>query len=304
MASTRKFILFLSIVIFSVCRIAAQSPVFNITADKDSILIGQPIGIVLSVTAPEAFINQYKWVSLPDTINHFEVVSRKDVDRKTNGGNITLSQEIMLTSFDSGRWVLPSLTAKGIEILNGKPIWVNTVPVTMAEDYHDIHDIAPVKKPFNYRPWLIGAAIAVTAGLLVWLIVLFNRRQVNPKPLAPGVPPLEEALKELDILRSGKWPETGQHKKFHDRLDDIFRRFLHRQYHTASVYETNEEVLLQLKQTGMAGGYTTEIAQALRLNNFVKFAGYAPAAEQSYACLGAIKNAVQSVKTETTGYAV
>jgi hypothetical protein len=300
MERSRKWLFFLA-GLFLALNSVAQTPLFEVTADKDSILIGEPITLKLSVTAPEAFTNNYQWVSLPDTINHFEVVNRNDVDKKINNGSITLSQTIQLTSFDSGRWVLPLLTQKGISLQNGKSIYVNTVPVPALEDYHDIHEIEEIAVPFNYRPWLIGVGAALLLGLLVWLITRALKKQPSKRlattPLADAV---KEALQEIEKLQYSKWPETGECKKFHHRLDEIFRRFLQRKYQTPAEYATNEEVLMLLKQSRMAGGYNTEIAQALRLNNYVKFAGYQPGAEQSYQCLLTIKKTIaQSAVTET-----
>lgn len=281
--------------------IQAQAPAFTTTADRDSMLIGEQFNITVTLTAPEAFINSYSWASFPDTLNHFEVVNRGDVSKETSGGMVTATQVITLTSFDSGRWVIPALTEKGFVVSGGKEFYVNTVPVSPSDDYRDIHDIIDVKKPFNYRPWLIGAAIALTLALLARLVFLFlKKKKAQPKPAAPRISALEEAMQEMEKLRAQQWPEAGEYKKFHDQLDKIFRRFLHRQYHTSSIYETNEEVLLELKQRGISGGYTTEIAQALRLNNFVKFADYQPGAEQSYQSWQAVKEAIQKVKTATT----
>jgi hypothetical protein len=299
-AHSRKWFFFLTVLIITV-NSTAQTPVFEVTANKDSILIGEPIMVQLSITAPESFVNNYQWVSLPDTINHFEVVSRGDVERKINSGNITLTQTIQLTSFDSGRWALPTVTQKGISLQNNKLIYVNTVPVSALEDYRDIHDIAEIKQPFNYRPWLIGAAAALLLGVLFWFIARVAKKQTRAGPAAiPLTDAVKEALQEIEKLQYSKWPEAGEFKKFHHRLDEVFRRFLHRRYQTPAEYATNEEVLVQLKQTGIAGGYNTEIAQALRLNNYVKFAGYQPGAEQSYQCLQTIKKTIaQSVTTET-----
>lgn len=299
MAIARALIYFLGF--FIPVFISAQAPVFSTTADRDSILVGGQISITVTVTAPEAFINSYKWFSFPDTLNHFEVVNRGDVSKETSGGMVTATQNITVTSFDSGRWVIPSLTEKGYLVQGGKEVSVNSVPVSPNDDYRDIHDIADVKKPYNFMPWLIGAAIALVVGLLIRLFILFRKKKPEePKQTVPRISALDEAMQEMEKLRSQQWPEAGEYKKFHDQLDKIFRRFLHRQYHTSAIYETNEEVLLQLKQKGIAGGYTTEIAQALRLNNFVKFADYQPGAEQSYQSWQAVKNAVLKVKTETT----
>lgn len=283
----------------------AQTPVFSVSADKDSILIGQHIRAFITVTAPESFMNTYSWVSLPDTVNHFEVISRGDVAKKTRDGMVVAQQEVVITSFDSGRWALPQINKNGLEIKEGKTIIVNTVPVLPIDEYRDIKDIAETKTPFNIRPWLVGGAILFTVILLTWLFVLLARKKGNmPKQAASLRLPADEALDELDKLTRSQWPETGKHKPFHDKLDEVFRRFLHRQYHTASLYETNEEVLLQLKQNNLAGGYTTEMAQTLRMNSFVKFAGYTPAAEQSYQCAAVIRQAILQAKNTTTGHAV
>lgn len=300
MANARALIYFLLFIIPAV--LPAQEPVFNTTADRDSMLVGEHLNITVTVTAPENFINSYNWVSFPDTIGHFEMITRGDVSRQTSGGMVTATQNITVTSFDSGRWIIPSLTAKGYVVNKGKEVYVNTVPVAPNDDYRDIHDIIEAEKGFNYRSWLIGAAIAFTLGLLARMVFLYKKRKPEkPKPSVPRIPAYEEAMQDMDRLRGQQWPEAGEYKKFHDQLDKIFRRFLHRQYQTPSIYETNEEVLLQLKQKGIAGGYTPEIAQALRLNNFVKFAGYQPGPERSYQCWLAVKEAIQKTKMETNG---
>lgn len=300
MPQARAFIYILLFLIPAV--LPAQEPVFRTTAGRDSMLVGEHLVITVTVTAPEAFINSYNWVSFPDTIGHFEIIERGDVSRQTSGGTVTATQNITVTSFDSGRWIIPSLTAKGYVVNNGKEVYVNTVPVAPNDDYRDIHDIIEAEQGFNFRPWLVGAAIALTLGLLARMIFLYMKKKPE-KPIkpVPRIPAYEEAMQEMEKLRGQQWPEAGEYKKFHDQLDKIFRRFLHRQYQTSSIYETNEEVLLQLKQKAIAGGYTTEIAQALRLNSFVKFAGYRPAAEQSYQSWQAVIEAIRKTKMEING---
>src|SRR4051812_7077840 len=88
------------------CDMEAQgtSPVLA-SADKSKILLGEQFDLVVGARFINgADINFFSIDSLP----HFEVLQKSKIDTERADQNIVLTQRITLTSFDSGRWQIPS----------------------------------------------------------------------------------------------------------------------------------------------------------------------------------------------------
>src|ERR671929_972963 len=83
----------------------AQSSAVTATTDKQKILIAEYLRLNLKAVFPR---NQpIKWFTF-DTLPHFEVLNKSKIDSQLNGSSIQLQQTYLLTSWDSGRWQLPS----------------------------------------------------------------------------------------------------------------------------------------------------------------------------------------------------
>ncbi len=88
------------ILFFAVTSVAQSA---TATADRDKILIGEQITIELKVRDINTRMAPLTaWFSLPDTVNHIEVVKRSPIDTITLNGITTYTQNITVTSFDSG----------------------------------------------------------------------------------------------------------------------------------------------------------------------------------------------------------
>src|SRR6202012_785027 len=77
----------------------SSAPVLKATVDKQKILIGQPIQLML-----EATVNgnaPLVWPSL-DSLPHFEWVEKHNVDSSVQPGQRYYRQYLTITSFDSG----------------------------------------------------------------------------------------------------------------------------------------------------------------------------------------------------------
>src|SRR5262249_2817896 len=74
--------------------------------DKNSILIGERLNLTLEADIPE---NEPIRFFVIDTIPHFELTKHKIDTTNTSEGTL-LKQVISLTSFDSGRWVIPAFS--------------------------------------------------------------------------------------------------------------------------------------------------------------------------------------------------
>ena len=96
---------------------SAQPPSIKTAVDKNNILIGEQFHYKVSTSMPD---NTYRlsWFNIGDTFGHFHVVRENKIDSTYPNGNINFSQDITLTSFDSGRQVIPSLIIN-LETLQG-----------------------------------------------------------------------------------------------------------------------------------------------------------------------------------------
>src|SRR5687768_3104479 len=156
----------------------AQTPSLNTSIDKNEILIGEHLHYKVETSFPA---NAYKlnWLSIPDSIDHFEMVERPKVDSSENGGILNVKRIIILTSFDSGVWTIPSF------VVNFEPFTSDTAfklftdsikinvlysPMDSTKTFHDIKTIMEVKDEWPFWMWL---AAALSALLLVGLVYYF-----------------------------------------------------------------------------------------------------------------------------------
>ena len=95
--------------LFSFQNADAQLPTVKTSVDKNNILIGQQINYRVQFSMPD---NTYRlaWFSMPDSVGNFNVITRNKIDSSFSNGNLNFSQDIILTSFDSGRQVIPPQT--------------------------------------------------------------------------------------------------------------------------------------------------------------------------------------------------
>jgi len=158
----------------------AQLPTVKTTVDKNDILIGQQINYHVETSMPD---NTYRlsWFSVPDSFGNFIAITKNKIDSSFSNGNLNFSQDIILTSFDSGRQVIPPLTLTAATLdgdstfnLFTDSIAINVTysPTDSILPFHDIKNIIEVKKTFPWWAWvLVGLGIVV---LIIWILFLLK----------------------------------------------------------------------------------------------------------------------------------
>jgi hypothetical protein len=265
--------------------------------DKNNIVIGEQIHFYLEADFP---LHEPMSFFTIDSIPHFEILEQKKIDTLDKNEGIKLSQTLTITSFDSGHWVIPSF-----ELAGDKPLFTDTIPVNVGfspfdpnQDYHDIKDIINVqvqkKKEQNWY-WYI----AVSALLLAAIIYFLTRKNKRSTPKIVITDPYAEAKKELEKLRK----ENLSSKMFYTRLVDIFRSYISSRKGIASLQETTDDLVLQLRQQKFPENDFNQLTQTLRMSDFVKFAKYEPGEKDKDDSFHIIKNFIDLVekttKTET-----
>lgn len=271
------------------------------SVDKNQVVIGEPITLTLEAYIPLG--QQVIWFPL-DTIHHFEFLNKPAPDTVESIEGKKITQVLTLTSFDSGQWEIPQLELKVLKqsyYTDTLLIDIGFIPFDRDADYRDIKDIIEVSNPdTKYIPWVIGALVLISVALAAYF--LRKRRLVAEvtKKEIPRLSPYEEAMQSLSDLRKKGMPQNGQVKWYYTELNDILRVFVFRKLSFASMERTNEELILQLRQLNLSRDSFSQLAQALRMSDYVKFAKYQPGSEDNERNYEIIQSAIQTLNNAET----
>lgn len=271
------------------------------SVDKNRVVIGEPITLTLEAYIPLGI--QVTWFPL-DTIPHFEFLTRPRPDTVESIEGKKITQTVTLTSFDSGQWEIPQLELKVLKqsyYTDTLLIDVGFIPFDREADYRDIKDIIEVSNPdTKYIPWIIAALVLISLVLVVYF--LRKRSKVSEAPVKEIVTlsPYEEAMRSLAELRKKGLPQNGQVKWYYTELNDILRVFVFRKLSISTMERTNEELILQLRQLNLSKDAFSQLAQALRMSDYVKFAKYQPGSEDNEKNYEIIQSAIQTLNTAVT----
>jgi hypothetical protein len=247
------------------------------SVDREKILIGEPITLTLQAYAPLG--ENVTWFRL-DTIPRFDFIRIGKLDTLENVDNKKLEQTLIITSFDSGTVVLEPMEMK----VGDRSYFTDSLLIDVAykdfdpaADYKDIKAIEEVEdNSIDYIPWIIGAVTLVAIGLIIWLVRRKKKKPGDPAVVKPALPAYEEAMQALDKLRNFDWSQPVAAKSYYTELNDIFRVYVNRKLEITSHEKTNDELIVQLKPSGLSKEGFSQLAQALRMSDFVKFARYQP----------------------------
>lgn len=269
----------------------------SISTDRNQLLIGERVEYVLTVKVPS---QQYSVnFNFPDSLPHFDIIAKNDFDTNSSGNAITLSQKVLLTSFDSGAWYIPAmrvqLQANGAArdfTTDSVLINVNYSPSDTANAIRDIKPIIDVEK--DGSDWLYIIAGILSLLLISWLISRYLRkRKEKPKPiLHSSLSPYEEAMRDIGTLEKSPMSSESEIKQHHARIDEIFKRYYSRTIEENLLNKTTGELLLLMKTRGEDSGLIGSVAAVLRQVDAVKFAKYVPAGNEFHESLQSLKNSI------------
>ncbi|MDQ6844233.1 MAG: BatD family protein [Bacteroidota bacterium] len=302
-------LLFFSAGIFCVQNISAQLPQVKTSVDKNNILIGEQIQYKVESSMPD---NSYRltWFSIPDSFGHFVVVSKSKIDSSFVNGTIRFSQVLTLTSFDSGRAAIPSLslTAEPLNADSSYNLLTDTIPINISyspldsvKTFHDIKNIIEVKKELPWWIWLLlSIAFLIIIFLVIFLIKVFRKKQNIPDLIKAKLTPYDEAMQALtdldkqQLLQKNE-PDNYRVKEYHTRLSEIFKRYITRKTNTYKLHLTSDEILMELGGYGIEKDQLSAFANSIRMSNAVKFAKYIPPQSESENCLHQTKEMITQI---------
>ena len=252
---------------------------------KDTILIGDRVGLTISILSP----GTVNFPELGDSLmKGIEIVKKPIIENRQLKNSLNEQViKLLITSFDSGIYMLPVFKIPVTDGVKTDTIRSNQLALVVMNPpkdkaVKDIYDIKPpIEEPLTIAevaPWAFGGLLFAA---LIFLAILFLRRRKQNRPfgflMKPVEPPHVIALRELEKIRDEKLWTTENHKYFYTRLVDVIRVYIEGRYNVNAMEQTTEEILTGLKQANFpVDELYTQLQDSLTLADLVKFAKYTP----------------------------
>jgi hypothetical protein len=280
----------------------------RITAERNSILIGDQVNIELSVTLPAG--SRVQWPLLADTLAQtVEILKKSAIDTVTSDKEkFTLKQVLTVTSFDSGSYIIRPLIFKYSNKGDTITYFTETLPVSFdvqtieTDPAGEIKPIKPpLKAPVTFRemlPWIgLVLVILIAAALVYYYYKTRNREKpVITTRLNAAIPPYEAAIEALETLRLKKLWQSGRVKEYYSEMTEIVREYIELRYPVRALEMTTGEIQAALRQTDVNSSAREKLLQVLTLADLVKFAKEQPQPLENDQCLNHCLDFVRETK--------
>lgn len=281
----QRIVLFILSITISLGVFSQNLPV-SATVNKQKILIGEHLQLYLKAVVRGN--NTARWFRV-DSFSHFEILKSSKIDSQQTSQGLFLQQTITLTSWDSGKWAIPSFSFGRLQT---KPLVVSVEfsPMDPNQPYHDIKDIIDVQKPIasNWYWYLLGVAV------LIALFLLFfppkEKKEIIEKPLAPE-DVYKNALNRLDKLSPAQ-----EVKSLYTELVDILRDYLHNQKGIQSFSKTTDDLSVQIGQLQLPEDDYYQLVLILQMSDMVKFAKLQPSIAENEKAIDLVRKNIITIE--------
>ena len=282
----KKIILLFSLIAMSVSSAMAQNVIVNAEIDSCQRLIGEQARIKLKVTC-----DANRRLLMPnydkDIIDGIEIVEKvaPDTQYLNDGKRISVTQEYIVTSFDSSLYVIPPFEV----LVEGDPYYsqelaiaVYTMPVDTvnAEQFFGPKDIW--SQSLTLSDWggsIIYFLLFLTfVAALIWVTIRYrsNKPIIRIVKVKPKLPAHIVALNEIEKIKNdGSWRVSGDTKEYYTALTDTLRSYLCERFGFNATEMTTAEIIDNLTKIKDKESIR-ELQDLLTMADLVKFAKYNP----------------------------
>jgi hypothetical protein len=258
---------------------AASEPYsFQVTVDKDSITVGDPFVLTLSLEHQAmAALSVDPDVRLPET---FRVQEMMDAVREETGdGRARWTQSIRLTSYRPGEAEIPVIRVKVSSAsedtteLSDEPIPI----LVQSVKPEGLTDILDVKQPVSIESvlpvWVWASILALAVALAAYF--LWWRRRASGAD-ETHVIEVVDWFAEVRKLRGSGLIASGDFDTYYTRLSEALRRFIEQRTKVEAMERTTHEIRGDLIDTGMTERGLLDVEHFLNHADLVKFAKFEP----------------------------
>lgn len=301
------FILLFCMMSFFGIRCDAQMTIFSGRTTADTIVVGQPFDYQLSLTINKDFY--VEWAQFGDTLSKaIDVISVEDVKTTpiNNSDNVIMTQNLKLTSFDTGYVYVPEIAINYSKSLQDsvrrtlrtdeKELYVTTIAVDTTQAFRPIKDV--IKQGYTAKEVLPWVAIVIALAGIVYLVIYLNKHK-KPKVVVveekkkPTIPAIITARAKLNEMKDNELWNSAKTKDYYTDLTDIAREYLEGQFEIDAVEMTTDEIMDAINKLNLNNLTKSKLQETLTTADFVKFAKANPTAEQNKQSFSDINNFVE-----------
>nr|MBS0038005.1 hypothetical protein [Saprospiraceae bacterium] len=298
MISKMRFAVFMLFFLLQVGYAGAQSGVMAVPG-QEKLLIGER-GVVTYSVPIQNDISELRW--------QYEKFANRDylelLGEEQSESEDTYQLEIHFAVFDTGRVVIPSVTAvvMGEEVrdtLHSDSLWIAMV---IPEDFHP--ELLPIKtiitEPDGMNWWIFSLVVLVIIGALIayGLYIRKKKQELSGEGESSFIDPDEYALRQLRDLEKRNLIAAGEMDLHYTRLSYIFRNWIEDKFGIKAREMTGTELSSQLGSIGLSEEQAGEYAAIIATIEGIKYAKGTPDPNFHQRAFNSIKTVIEKAKNK------
>ena len=244
--------------------------------DTSVIRIGEQTKLSISCNFEKR--EPFVWPNFNDTIiSGVEIIERTKVDSTETKDTITISQQFIITAFDSGNYYLPPIIFNETQKAEGLILNVKTIELADDAELKDIKP--PINAPYGWSdiwPFFLGILLVILIYFLLKKYVFVKKKtEVKRKPkiiISPDV----IALNELATLKNKELWQSGKLKQYHSGISEILRTYLEDRFQILALELPTYDILQSLRDKGMQSEDLHTLTTILQRADLAKYAKSKP----------------------------
>lgn len=283
--------------------VGAQS--VSAALSRNEILIGDQIRMELDISYPQGMTFEVADLSGLEKTEGIELLNVYPVDTVPSSEGNLLHQTLILTSFDSGQYLIPQIPVSFLrgeqrQTINTNSLLLIVNPYPVSQDTVQLQPIkgivAEEKTIEDYLSILIGIVVVILIGVLGYVLYRRSQNQEEPEPLVLRRPPYEVAMNKIEALRSSKLWQQNKIKAYQSELTFILREYLEDRFKVKALESTTDEIIDSIDTLEVDEKWPEELRKILQTADLVKFAKAIPPVEVHAAGLDKLENFVVETK--------
>ena len=273
----------------------AQFTLLKGSTATDTIVVGQPFDYQLSLTIPKDYY--VEWKQFDDTLSKsIDVLSVGELKTTplNNSDNVMMSQNLKLTSFDTGYVYIPEIAIKYGKSRHDSilstlrtdevELYVTTVAVDTTQAFRPIKGV--MRQNVTAKEVLPWAAIVIVLAGVVYLVIYMKKHKkpvevVVEEKKKPKIPAIVTARAKLADMKDNELWNSAKVKDYYTDLTGIAREYLEGQFAIDAVEMTTDEIMQAINTLNLNDLTKDKLQETLITADFVKFAKANPSAEQN-----------------------
>ena len=257
--------------------------------DTNSMLIGEQVNFSISNPISETEV----WPTyLGFLVEGVEIIKQGKLDTVNN----ILSQDLIITAWDSGSYYIPPISFSENSKTEGLLLNVQTITLEEGSELKDIKQ--PMEAPIGWSdiwPWLVSILLFALIILLLKRYVFNKKEEIKSEKPKAIISADIIALKELITLEEAKIWQKGKIKEYYSSLSEIVRRYTEERFQFIALELTTDEIINELKSK-LNQEQIQNLKTLLQRADLAKFAKSKPIESENTESMLLAKNFVNNTK--------